>query len=166
MHAQDLQGRDIVARLSCKIPGMLKLSHSGTHLLINQCRGWQAVEAISESPPQPYIVSAFALIIESIDAVDGSAFVIASQQEKVLGVLDLQRRAWPCNNMSLHDVAPSCEISTAGQICLMRNPCTDLEGKQKADGLKALLATVDIVSKKQIVGFGREASVLKKPQEV
>ena len=42
----------------------------------------------------------------------------------------------------------------------------DLVRKQQADGLHALLASVDIVAQKQIVGVGREAAVLKQAEQV
>jgi len=61
-----------------------------TNLLIYQSSNRQAVEAVCERLPQAYVVPPFALIIESIDPVDGGAFMIASQQEEVLRVLDLQ----------------------------------------------------------------------------
>ena len=37
-------------------------------------------------------MSALALVVEAVDAVDGSTLVVASQQEEVLGVLDLVRK--------------------------------------------------------------------------
>ena len=55
--------------------------------------------------------------------------MVASQQEKVLGVLDLVR-------------------------------------KQQANGLEALLASVDVVTQKEIVRLGREAAVLEEAQQV
>lgn len=61
-----------------------------THLLIYQSSNRQAVEAVCECLPQAYVVPPFALIIESIDPVDGGTLMIASQQEEVFGVLDLQ----------------------------------------------------------------------------
>jgi hypothetical protein len=66
-------------------PGLL-------YLLINQGCNWQAVEAICEGFPQPDVVSPLALIIESIDSVDGCALMVASQQKEVLRVLDLRKK--------------------------------------------------------------------------
>lgn len=52
------------------------------------CHG-QTVEAISEDLPESDAEPALALIVESIDSVDGSAFMVPSQEEEVIGVLDL-----------------------------------------------------------------------------
>jgi hypothetical protein len=61
----------------------------GEDLLIDYGSDRQAVKTIGKSFPQLDIVPAFAFVVESIDSVDGSAFMIASQNEKVLGVLNL-----------------------------------------------------------------------------
>lgn len=37
----------------------------------------------------------------------------------------------------------------------------DLVGEEQADGLERLLATVDIVTKEEVVGLGRETTVLE-----
>lgn len=42
----------------------------------------------------------------------------------------------------------------------------DLVGEEKADGLKGLLATVDVVAEEEVVGLGREATVLEETEEV
>ena len=41
-----------------------------------------------------------------------------------------------------------------------------LEREQQANGLQALLATIDIVAKKQVVGLGRESAIFKEPQQI
>ena len=58
-------------------------------LLVDDGGDGQAVEAVGEGLPQLDVVAALALVIETVDAVDGRALVVASQQEEVLGVLDL-----------------------------------------------------------------------------
>lgn len=98
-------------------------------LFINNGGNWQTVKAVSESLPQFNVVSPFALIIESIDAVDGGALVVTTQQEEVLGILNLV-------------------------------------GQQQANGLQRLLATIYVISKKQVVGFWGESSIFKQPQQV
>lgn len=65
-------------------------SCASTYLLVYECCNWQAVEAVCEGPPEPDAVPPLALIIEPIDPVDGCALVVASQEEEVLGVLDLR----------------------------------------------------------------------------
>ena len=61
----------------------------GEDLLVNDGGNGQAVEAVGESLPQLDVVSALALVVESIDTVDGGTLVVATENEEVLGVLDL-----------------------------------------------------------------------------
>lgn len=42
----------------------------------------------------------------------------------------------------------------------------DLVGEQQADGFERLFAAVHVVAQEQVVGFGREATVLKQAQQV
>ena len=42
----------------------------------------------------------------------------------------------------------------------------DLVSEQQADGLEALLASVDVVAEEEIVGFRRESAVLEEAQQV
>jgi hypothetical protein len=58
------------------------------YLLVNDSCDGQAVEAICEGFPQFDIVPPLALIVEAIDAVDWSAFVVASKNKEVLWVFD------------------------------------------------------------------------------
>mmetsp|Transcript_53453 Transcript_53453/g.127485 ORF Transcript_53453/g.127485 Transcript_53453/m.127485 type:complete len:302 (+) Transcript_53453:112-1017(+) len=61
-----------------------------THdLLIDETTNWQAVEDIAKLLPQLDVVAALALIIEAIDSSDACTLVVATEQEKVLRVLDL-----------------------------------------------------------------------------
>lgn len=57
-------------------------------LLIDESGNRQAVKAVSEGLPKLDVVSALALVVEAIDTVDRGTLMIASEQEKVLGVLD------------------------------------------------------------------------------
>jgi hypothetical protein len=101
----------------------------GEDLLIDDGGDGQAVEAVRKGLPQLDVVSTFALIVEAVDSVDGSALVVASQDKEVLGILDL--------------------------VC-----------EKEANGLEGLLSSVDVVAKKEIVGFGRETAVLKQAQQI
>lgn len=69
------------------------------------------------------------LIVEAVDAVDGSTLVVAPEQEKVLWVFDLV-------------------------------------GQQKADGFQGLLPSVHVVAQEKVVRLGREATILKQPQQI
>ena len=64
----------------------------GENLFVNNSRNGQAVEAVGESLPQLDIVSSLAFVVETIDTVDRSALVVATQDEEVLGVLNLVRK--------------------------------------------------------------------------
>lgn len=61
----------------------------GEDLLVDDSGDGQAVEAIRKSLPKLNVVTTLALIVETIDTVDGGAFVVTSQDEEILGVLDL-----------------------------------------------------------------------------
>jgi hypothetical protein len=78
-------------------------------LLVDDSGNGQAVEAVGEGLPELDVISPFALVVESVNAVDRGALVVATEDEEILGVLDLV-------------------------------------GKQEADGLERLLATIDVVA--------------------
>lgn len=61
----------------------------GENLLINNGGNWQAVEAVGECLPKLDVVAALALVVETVDAVDGRALMVTAEDEKVLWVLDL-----------------------------------------------------------------------------
>jgi len=42
----------------------------------------------------------------------------------------------------------------------------DLVGKKQADGLERLLATIDVITKEEVVGLGRETTVLEQTEEI
>lgn len=98
-------------------------------LLVDNSGDGKAVEAVGEGLPQLNVVSALALVVEAIDTVDGGTLVVATEDEEVLGILDLV-------------------------------------GKQQADGLERLLASVHVVAKEQVVGLRRETAIFKETQQV
>ena len=59
------------------------------NLFVNNCCNGEAVEAICERLPELDIVPSLAFVVETIDTIDGRAFVVAPQDEEVLGVFDL-----------------------------------------------------------------------------
>jgi hypothetical protein len=61
----------------------------GENLLVNDGSNGETIEAIGESLPELDIVSALALIVETVDTVDRGTLVVSTQDEEVLGVLDL-----------------------------------------------------------------------------
>ena len=64
----------------------------GEDLLINDGGNRETVEAVGESLPELDVVSALALIVETVDTVDRGTLVVSTQNEEVLGVLDLVRK--------------------------------------------------------------------------
>lgn len=58
-------------------------------LLINDGGDRQAVKAVRERLPQLDVVPTLALVVETVDAVDRGALMVATQDEEVLGILDL-----------------------------------------------------------------------------
>lgn len=61
----------------------------GEDLLVDNGRDWKAVEAVGERLPQLDIVTSLALIVKSIDSINGGTFVVAAKDEEVFWVLDL-----------------------------------------------------------------------------
>jgi hypothetical protein len=59
------------------------------NLLINKSCDGKAIEAISEGLPQLDVIAALALIVKSVNTINGCALVVASEEEEVLRVLDL-----------------------------------------------------------------------------
>ena len=57
-------------------------------LLVNQGGDREAVEALCECFPQADVVPPLALVVETVDSIDGGALVVAAEKEEVLGVLD------------------------------------------------------------------------------
>jgi hypothetical protein len=124
-----VSGSDYAANLFHRIEVRAQTTVHGEDLLVDDGGNWQAVEAVGKSLPQLDVVPALALVIEAVNAVDRRAFMIATENEEVLRILDLV-------------------------------------GKQQADCLKRLLPSVNIVAKKQIVGFWWEAAILEETQKV
>lgn len=61
----------------------------GEDFLVNDGGNGQAVEAVGEGLPQLDVVAALALIVETVNTVDRGTLVVSTQNEEVLGVLDL-----------------------------------------------------------------------------
>ena len=58
------------------------------NFFINQSCNWEAVETICENFPKLDAVATLALIVKSINAIDGGTFMVSSQKEEVFWVLD------------------------------------------------------------------------------
>ncbi len=64
--------------------------HAHSYLFIYEGCDRQAVEAIREGLPKPDVIPPLALVVKPVDPVDGRTLMVATQQEEVLRVLDLQ----------------------------------------------------------------------------
>jgi hypothetical protein len=101
-----------------------KTTVHGEDLLINDGGDGQAVEAVGKCLPQLDVVASLALIVESVDAVDGRALVVAAQDEEVFGVLDLvcQEKA-DC----LEGLLATVDVVTEEEVVCLRRESTVLE---------------------------------------
>lgn len=61
----------------------------GEDLLVDDSGDGKTVETVGEGLPQLNVVTALALVVEAVDSVDGGTLVVATEDEEVLGVLDL-----------------------------------------------------------------------------
>ena len=61
-------------------------------LLIDDSGDRQAVEAVRKCLPQLDVVASLAFVVETVDAVDRCALMVAAENEEVLRVFDLVRK--------------------------------------------------------------------------
>jgi len=59
------------------------------NLLVDQSCHWQAVKNVTKHFPEPNGVSAFTFVIETVNSVDLSTFVISAEKEEIFWVFDL-----------------------------------------------------------------------------
>ena len=62
----------------------------GEDLLVDDSGHGHAVECVREGLPDSDVVAPLALVIEAVDAVDRRALMVPTQDEEILGVLDLE----------------------------------------------------------------------------
>ena len=55
-------------------------------LVADEGRHRETIENVAENLPELDAVATLALVIETVDSVDGGALVIASQKEEILGI--------------------------------------------------------------------------------
>lgn len=123
----------------------------GEDLLVNDGGNGQAVEAVGKCLPQLDVVASLALIVETVDTVDGGTLVVAAQDEEVLGVLDLvgQEKA-----DGLEGLLATVDVVTEEEVVGLRWEATVLEETEEVVVL-AVNVTADLKSKSvscQILG--------------
>ena len=64
----------------------------GEDFLVDNGGDWKTVETVGKGLPKLDVVPPLALIVKSVDTVDGGTFVIAAEDEEVFWVLDLVRK--------------------------------------------------------------------------
>jgi len=100
------------------------------NFLVNNRSYRHAVEAIGEGLPEldPIFISAFALIIEAVNPVDGRTLVISSQQEEVFRVFNFvsQQKA-----NGLQALLPAIHIITKEEVVGIGRETTIFEKPQK-----------------------------------
>jgi len=125
----DISGTHDATNLFHRVEVRRKPSVHTEDLLINNSANGKAVEAVSEGLPQLNVVAALALVVETVDSVNGSTLVVATKNEEVLRELDLV-------------------------------------SKEKGNGLKRLLSTINVVTEEEVVRLRREATVLKQSEKI
>lgn len=110
----------------------------GENLLVNDGRNGQAVEAVGEGLPQLDVVSALALVVETIDTVDGGTLVVATEDEEVLRVFDLvgEKQA-----DGFEGLLATVDVVTEEKVVGLRGESTVFEKTQKI-----VVLTVDITA--------------------
>ena len=100
----------------------------GEDLLVNDGSDRQAVEAIRKCLPKLDVVSALAFVVKAVDAVDGRAFVVPAEDEKVLGVLDLVGKK---QADGLERLLATVDVVTEEKVVRLRREATVFEEAQK-----------------------------------
>mmetsp|Transcript_13966 Transcript_13966/g.55101 ORF Transcript_13966/g.55101 Transcript_13966/m.55101 type:complete len:212 (+) Transcript_13966:662-1297(+) len=105
-------------------------------LLVDDRSNGKAVEAVRERLPELDVVPPLALVVESVDAVDRSALVVASEEEEVLWVLDLVgEEEADC----LQALLAAVHVVSQEQVVGLRREASVLEEAQQVEVL-----TVDV----------------------
>lgn len=110
----------------------------GEDLLINDGGNGETVEAVGESLPELDVVSALALIVETVDTVDRGTLVVSTQNEEVLGVLDLVRKK---EADGLERLLATVDVVTEEEVVSLRGEAAVFEETQEV-----IVLAVDITA--------------------
>lgn len=110
----------------------------GEDLLINDGGNGETVEAVGESLPKLDVVSALALIVETVDTVDRGTLVVSTQNEEVLGVLDLVRKE---EADGLERLLATVDVVTEEEVVSLRGETAVFEETQEV-----IVLAVDITA--------------------
>lgn len=96
------------------------------NLFVDDSGNRKAVEAVGKGLPKLDVVPALALVIEAVDTVDGRTLVVATQNEEVLGILDLvgkqkanrlERLLAPVNVITKEEI-----VGLGGETAVLKEP--------------------------------------------
>lgn len=110
----------------------------GEDLLIDNGRNGQAVEAIGECLPELDVVPPLALIVETVNSVDGGALMVTTENEEVFGVLDLVREE---KADGFEGLLATVDVITEEKVVGFRREATVFEETQKI-----IILAVDITA--------------------
>jgi len=97
-------------------------------LVVHKGSKGEAIEHVVERLPNPDVVGSLALVIKSVDAVDGGTFVIPTEEEEVLRILYLvSYEEADC----LQTLRAAINIVTEEEIVGLRREATVLENTQQ-----------------------------------
>lgn len=108
--------------------------------LIDDSNNRQTIETIRESLPQLDAVASFALVVEAVNAVNGGALVVATQQEEVLRILDLVSQQ---QTDALQGLFAAVHVVAQKQIVTLRREAAVLEQPQQV-GVLAVNVAADL----------------------
>lgn len=119
-----ISGSHYTADLLHRVQVRAETAVHGEDLLINDSRDRQTVEAVRKCLPQFDVITTLALVIETVDTVDGSALMVSTQDEEVLGVFDLvcQQKA-----NGLERLLATVHVVTKEQVVCFRGKATVFE---------------------------------------
>jgi hypothetical protein len=100
----------------------------GENLLVDDSSDGKAVEAIGKGLPELNVIATLALVVEAIDTVDRSTLVVTSQNEEVLGVLDLVGEE---QADGLKRLLTSVDVITEEEVVGLRREATVLEESEE-----------------------------------
>lgn len=143
-------------RYSIDGPSGSGTSVAAEDLLINDGGYGEAVEAVGEGLPQLYVEPAFACW---------------NTQSHPVGARRRLRAFLSACSASLTLVIEPVDAVDGGALVVAPEQeevlwIFDLVGQQETDGFQRLLPPVHIVPQEQVIGFWREAPILKQPQQI
>lgn len=100
----------------------------------------EAVEALDELFPELQAVASLALVIETIDSIDRTALVVASQQEEVFWVLDLVSHHQTDHFQIL---LAAVHIVSEEQVVTLGRKVSDFKNPEKVDILAVNITRYD-----------------------